>query len=242
MRSTLKVLGFVLAAGTLLYVLSRLALLPDTGTKQPPLSGGLPLVELPVARADNDLLAIILSGDGGWADLDRDFGQAFQARGVATVGFDCLKYFWKARQPPEVAADLERAIRRYLDAWSKRRLLLVGFSFGADWLPSLVNRLPADLQERVALVVLLAPEDTFNLEIKVGDWLSDSVRPGALEVLPEAARLRPPVLCVYGTDEADKSICPRLKAPNVRVLPRPGGHHFNQDYAPIEDAILYGLK
>jgi type IV secretory pathway VirJ component len=242
MRSTLKVLGLALAAVALLYGLSRLAMRPDTGARDAPLSERLPLVELPATGADNDLLAIILSGDGGWADLDRDFGQAFQARGVATVGFDCLKYFWKARQPAELAADLERAIRHYLSAWSKRRLLLVGFSFGADWLPFLVNRLPAELQARVDLVVLLAPEDTVNLEIKVGDWLSDSVRPGALDVLPEARLLRMPVLCVYGTDEADKSICPRLKAPNVRVLPRPGGHHFDHDYAPIEDAILNGVK
>ena len=78
---------------------------------------------------------------------------------MATVGFDCLKYFWKARHPAEVASDLESAIRHYLGAWSKRRVLLVGYSFGAGWLPFLVNRLPQDLQDRVGLVALL-PQET----------------------------------------------------------------------------------
>jgi len=238
MHSALKILGSVLASGVLLYGLGRVAidLVPKSSDAQP--LDRLPLVELPVPEADNDLLAFILSGDGGWTDLDRDFGQAFQTRGVATIGFDCLKYFWKARRPEEVTADLEVALRHYLSTWSRRRLLLVGYSFGADWLPFLVNRLPADLQVRVGLVALLAPGEYANLEIKMGDWLIDSVRPGALEVLPEAARLRPQVLCVYGTEEADSSLCPRLEAPNIRRLARPGGHHFNHNYAPIEDAIL----
>jgi type IV secretory pathway VirJ component len=241
MRLILKILGFALAAGLLLYGLTRVAMHPGPEPKDSA-PDGLPLVELPVTGTDSDLLAVILSGDGGWADLDRDFGHAFQQRGVATVGFDCLKYFWKPRQPAEVAADLQSALHHYLGAWSKRRLLLVGFSFGAGWLPFVVNRLPDDLRERVSLVVLLVPADDANLEIKVGDWLGDSVRPGALEVLPEAERLRPPVLCVYGLDEADKSICPRLEAPNIRVVGRPGGHHFNHDYAPIEDAILKAVN
>src|SRR5665647_2676321 len=71
----------------------------------------LPLTELPVSDAKNDILAIIFSGDGGWADLDKAFGVAFQKRGIATVGFDCLKYFWKTRQPTEVSQDVDAMVR-----------------------------------------------------------------------------------------------------------------------------------
>lgn len=61
-------------------------------------------------------------------------------------------------------------------------------------------------------------------------------------MLPEPTRLRPPVLCVYGTDEAGESICPRLRAPNVQLLRMPGGHHFNHDCVPIQEAILKAAK
>ena len=37
----------------------------------------------------------------------------------------------------------------------KQRVLLVGYSFGADVLPFVVNRLPPDLRDRVASVSLL---------------------------------------------------------------------------------------
>ena len=33
---------------------------------------GLPLIELPAAASNNDVLVVLLSGDGGWADWSRD--------------------------------------------------------------------------------------------------------------------------------------------------------------------------
>lgn len=203
-----------------------------------PAAGKLPVVELPVVHASNDVLAVILSGDGGWADLDRDFGYAFQQQGVATLGVDCLKYFWKRREPDEVSRALEATLRHYLEAWHKRRLLLVGYSFGAGWLPFLVNRLPPDLRARVTLVTLLAPLNFANVEIKMGDWLTDVRRAGALEVPGEAQRLRLPVLCVYGAEQAQESACPTLNGANMQLLRMPGGHHFDHEYAPIEHRIL----
>lgn len=197
-----------------------------------------PVVELRAADAHNDVLAIILSGDGGWADLDRDFGNAFQKKGISTIGFDCFKYFWQVRQPDEVSRDVNDVLRHYLSAWQKHKLLLVGYSFGASWLPFITNRLPPDLQDRVTLVVLLAPAKFANVEIKVNDWFTDVHRPGALDVIREAARIRLPVLCVYGTEQEDEALCPMLRGNNVRILRMPGGHHFNQDYATVEDAIL----
>lgn len=198
----------------------------------------LPLKELPTPGSENDVLAIILSGDGGWRDLDRDFGNVFQQHGIATVGFDCLKYFWKPHRLAKVASDLETILRYYLKTWRKKRIMLVGYSFGANWLPLLVNRLPAEQQNRISLVVLLAPGLYTNVEIKIGDWLSNRRRPGSLDITESAAALRTPILCVYGTDEEDTSLCPRLKGINRRIMPMPGGHHFNKNYAPIENTIL----
>ena len=40
----------------------------------------------------------------------------------------------------EAALDLERVLRRYLTLWKKSRIVLMGYSFGADALPAMVNR------------------------------------------------------------------------------------------------------
>ncbi|MEK6777928.1 MAG: AcvB/VirJ family lysyl-phosphatidylglycerol hydrolase [bacterium] len=245
-RWSLIVIQFSAYLGAVIWVhlmippdLQAVALPPDQNKAH---IGRLPLVELPAADTDNDILAIILSGDGGWADLDRDFGDAFQKMGISTIGFDCLKYFWKPRKPSEVSRDLGEVVRYYMKAWNKQDVLLVGYSFGAAWLPFLVNRLPSDIQAHVRLVALLAPGDYANVDIHVGDWIRDERRAGALNVAPEASIIRCPVLCVYGEEEESESICPGLKGAGVHILRMPSGHHFGGYYTTIENTILNFVK
>lgn len=206
----------------------------------PPNISNSPLIELPVEKSDSDMMAVILSGDGGWADLDKVFGEAFQERGMATVGFDCLKYFWEPRQPAEVTRDLDAIIRYYLQTWGKKRVLLVGYSFGACWLPFLVNRLPHDLLRQVPLVVLLAPGSFANIEVHIKDWMGDERREGALDVLPETLQIKKPVLCVAGVED-DSSICSLLSGNNAKKLITAGGHHFNHEYDKVINTIFSTL-
>ena len=49
----------------------------------------LPLIELP-AKPSGPLLAIVLSGDGGWRDLDKTISEKLQSTGVlSSVGTAC---------------------------------------------------------------------------------------------------------------------------------------------------------
>ena len=51
---------------------------------------------------------------------------------------------------------MERIARHYLTAWNKRRLLLIGYSFGADVLPAIYNRLDGVDQAAVDSLLLLS--------------------------------------------------------------------------------------
>jgi type IV secretory pathway VirJ component len=201
----------------------------------------LPLIELAPTGATSDALAVILSGDGGWASLDREVGGVLAALGMPVLGFDSLQYFWTRRTPDESAAALARVLR-YADAtWPGRKFALIGYSRGADVLPFLVSRLPDDLRARVALVALLGPALSVEFEFHVSDWLSNAPRADALPTAPEVAKLRGlRVLCVYGRDERD-SLCPTL-APELALRDeRPGDHHFGGDYAAIGARIAQEL-
>lgn len=54
----------------------------------------LPLIELP-AEHRGPFLAIVLSGDGGWRDVDKDVAEKLRSEGVSVVGWDSLRYFWR---------------------------------------------------------------------------------------------------------------------------------------------------
>jgi len=203
---------------------------------------GLPLVEVPaVAGASDKRLAVLVSGDGGWAALDRAVAAEFAGQGISTVGWDSLRYFWTARTPAQTGSDLERVLQHYLRTWDKEAALLIGYSFGADVLPFMVSRLSPDLRGRVRLVALLSPSPNASFEFHLTDWLGASVTAGTLLVAPEVQQLDwVKRLCLYGDegDEDKTSVCPQLANTGVIVLPLPGDHHFNNDYAGVAKRIL----
>jgi type IV secretory pathway VirJ component len=201
----------------------------------------LPLVEVPAAGPGSDILAIILSGDGGWTSLDKDVGRALAARGYPVVGLDSLQYFWKARTPDGAAKDLERILIHYLAAWKKSRAVLIGYSYGADVLPFLANRLPSKLFAKVPVTVLVGPSHSVAFEFHVAEWLGASSSK-ELPVLPEVRKLKGArILCLYGEGEKD-SLCRELEPGLAKGIPLAGSHHFGGNYGAVADAILKELE
>ena len=197
--------------------------------------GDLPLQEVHAAGGAAEF-ALLLTGDGGWAGLDQELAARLAANGVPTVALNSLKYFWSARTPEQTAGDVTRVLRHYLVAWHAQRVLLIGYSFGADVLPFVVNRLPPDVRAQVASVSLLGLDAHASFEIHLADWVSDTdagpaTRP-ELEALKEM-----PILCIYGEGEAD-SICPQLTAGHITREQVGKGHHFSGEYALLADRIL----
>jgi type IV secretory pathway VirJ component len=214
--------------------------------------GDLPVVEVPAqlvpsqsvpsqsAAAPSDVFAILMSGDGGWAGLDQDIAAALSARGIPVVGLDSLRYYWTARTPEGVAADTDRMIRYYRSHFGKKRVLLIGYSQGADVLPFAVNRLPQATKADVALTAILGMSEHALFEFHVSGWISDDASGPA--TLPEVNRLTGmPVLCIYGEDEHD-SLCPKLDPLKFKVVKVKGGHHFDGNYAGLANEILSAAK
>jgi type IV secretory pathway VirJ component len=194
----------------------------------------LPIVEVP-ATGSGRLFAVLLSGDGGWAGIDKSLGAAFAAQGIPVAGFDSLRYFWSARTPEGLAADLDRVIRYYAGRWGRDEVLLVGYSQGADVLPFALNRLPPATRASVRLSALLGPGQKASFEFHVANWLGPS---GDLPIAPEARKLSADdTLCLYGLDEKD-SLCPELAPAHARAVPLTGGHHFGGDYDALAARIL----
>lgn len=197
----------------------------------------LPLVEVPAAGPESDTLAVILSGDGGWTSIDKDVGKALSLRGYPVVGLNTLQYFWKPRTPEGAAQDLERILVHYLAAWKKRKAILLGYSYGADVLPFMANRLPPELAAKVPLTVLIGLSRTVAFEFHVAGWFG-AASSKDLPVLPEVVKLKGArILCLYGEGEKD-SLCRELDPGLAKVMALPGAHHFGGDYNAVADATL----
>jgi len=200
----------------------------------------LPLVEVPATRGVSDTFVIFVSGDGGWAKIDKALAAVLAQNGMPTVGINSLQYFWKKRTPEEASRDLRTVIETYSAKWAKRRVVLAGYSRGADVLPAMAARLPSELQSRVRLVALLAPSPNAQFEFHMLDWVRDTDQ--GSPVRPELERMASrPVLCIWGTDDKD-SLCSGLHLPNVKVVALAGAHHFDGNYEQLARLILDQLR
>ena len=190
-------------------------------------------IEIPSAKS-GDALAVLYSGDGGWGPLDQGVARQLADNGVPTLGVDSLRYFLTSRSPQEAADDLAVSLRRYAALWNRRDIVLVGYSFGADALPAIIPRLPADLRDHVKSVVLIGTGPTGDLTFRPSSWF-DHFGPDAYPVVPAIAALKGMKMsCVYG-DQERHDVCATLPIAQIRL---PGGHHFNHDYAGLGQAVL----
>jgi type IV secretory pathway VirJ component len=201
----------------------------------------LPVIEVqPTGTGVDDTFAVLFSGDGGWAGIDRDVASALASRGVPVAGWDSLRYFWTARTPSGVAEDLDRILRYYAQHWHKNKALVIGYSQGADVLPFAVNRLPPRSRALVKRTALISIGETAAFEFHVSNWFGSGS--GELPIAPEMAKMSAAdTLCLYGEGD-DESICPKVAPGHATVIQLPGGHHFggSRSYEHLADVILAG--
>ncbi len=198
----------------------------------------LPLVE---ARAPEPgrTFAFIFTGDGNWAMLVRELARELAAEGVSSVGLKARTYLLRRRRPADVARHVERVLRHYLAAWEQESVVLVGLSRGADLLPFVVRRLPADLRARVRLLALFSAGTTTNFRFHWGDLLGFHPRPGDVPVLPELEVLRGtlPILCVNGKQDPT-ALGPTLPPGLADYVELDAGHNLGRDHHRAAELIL----
>jgi type IV secretory pathway VirJ component len=217
---------------------SSIAALEPPHLQAPPQSlADLPIIEVPpTGTGVDDTFAVLFSGDGGWAGIDREVANVLASRGIPVAGWDSLRYFWTPRTPSGVSVDLDRILRYYAEHWQKKKALVIGYSQGADVLPFAVNRLPAQSRILVERTVLMSIGQTAAFEFHVTNWFGSGNH--ELPIGVEMAKMSAAnTLCLYGEGD-DDSICPKVAPAHATVIELAGGHHFGGSYEHLADVIL----
>lgn len=198
----------------------------------------LPIVELRAAHSTNNTVAVILSGDGGWADIDQKVGQRLQARGIDVVGLDMRDYLRSGRRTPaSVGFDVSRIARRYMALWQKRNVAIVGYSRGSDLAPFAATNLAPDIRPHLTLIAMLTLLERASFVYHFSDlWRTTSGR-GDIPILPQLEALKGvPMVCIYGKDEPE-SLCRAAPPGLMAVITRNGKHHFDGNFNALGDIV-----
>jgi type IV secretory pathway VirJ component len=196
-----------------------------------------PRIEIPTAAAGGDTFVVLYSGDSGWAGTARGFSADLADAGEPVVGVDSLGYFFLThRSPQDAAADLAAIIEHYAAIWNRPKVILVGYSFGADCLPLIVEQLPAEERARVRLMALISPTDRADM-LFTGLSLIDLTLPGAQPLEPALLTLGSiPAICIRAEHDR-RAACDRFP-PTVARFHLPGWHRYHGQYQAVAKIIL----
>lgn len=203
-------------------------------------------VYAPASPSERPLI-LLLSGEGGWRAFDDKLARWMAEAGYRVGGFDAMKYFWKAQDD---RAALAVDVRRLVDAFAKdagrppgSKVVLVGFSFGADLAPWIAGA--GGWDGRIAGLVMLGPDATGSLEFRLSEMLGFEQHDHVFDVghaLGSCASI-PKVFVHGGADRGSSAPALHAAAPDPKRLLTVDGadHHFSGKDAALREALLTAL-
>ena len=198
----------------------------------------LPLIWVAPQGASAHVTAVLLSGDGGWAKLVKEVAAGLSGQGIGVVGFNSRAWLSTPRTPEATAAAAVRAIDEAQHRWPADRLVLVGYSRGADMAPFVAARLPQRLAAQLAGIAMFGLAPMASFEFHLIDLVKDTRRSSDLAIQPELEKLRGTrMVCVYGTDE-ETSGCRDDTTGLMTKDGRAGGHHFDGNSSALVAHVL----
>jgi type IV secretory pathway VirJ component len=195
----------------------------------------LPLIFYPASNNESRSLVIFLSGDGGWLEFEDKLSLKFAEEGNQTIGFNSRSYFWDRKTPGKTATDLTRLIGKYARIYHAKTIILCGYSFGADVVPFIFNRMPPRLRSKIQALVMMSPFSTTDFKVHTSDLLNIAADNRPFKVIEEVNKVNIPIFCFYGAEEDLKSLA-ELDKKNFTLKLVPGSHQY------IDSAYIDILK
>jgi type IV secretory pathway VirJ component len=202
----------------------------------------MPLIERPATSDTNNTLVVLLTGDGGWAGADEKVATGLRARGAAVIGVNMRSYLGRRRTPDETASDIACVTHTFLERWHRARIMLLGYSRGADIAPFVASRWPTELRDRLNMVALVSLSQRANFQFHLIDLVKDVKRDDDVPVAPELDKLRGlRVICIYGSGESDSG-CSDADPAVVTKYERGGGHRLTGGFDVMAEILEQGLR
>ncbi len=202
--------------------------------------GDLSIMAYASADASKPII-IYYTGDGGFNSFSTVFAKQLNDKGYPVVSFNCLKNFWKPKTPDQAALEATGLISYYESLWQRKKIILIGYSFGADILPFIFTRLPKNQTDDAEQVILLSPSNHTDFEVHITEMLGKNKK-GTNNVPAEINKIiQKPILIITGEAETDSLNHAALKIDNYKKITIPGGHHYDKDPSVAVDSILNNL-
>jgi len=183
--------------------------------------------------ADSNHFIFYLTGDGGYTRTTKTLCTQIQAHNYNVISMD-TRYFWGGKTLIQAVNSFENVVKQIDKEKKIERITVIGYSFGADITPFIINNMSDNLRNRITDVVLLSPSKRTDLKIS---WLTLLFPKlvGKLNVVSEINKIELPVKVILN----DLDSLTDLKFnEDITVKRLPGNHHFDYKYDLLVKTIL----
>jgi type IV secretory pathway VirJ component len=200
-----------------------------------------PVHVYPAVPPAADIAVVNVSGDMGLRFLlGASTSRGLTEHHIPVVGIATPVAFRFRRTRAQVDSFMADVVRTALARTGRRRIVVMGQSYGADIVQTGLAHLPADLRPQVAGIVLVLPGDSVFFRADPTGWAyhgtPDSIATTTANTLTWA-----PLTCIYGVEE-DDSLCPLLRVPGAHVVGMPGGHNIRHDETGLLNHVLAAIR
>lgn len=171
----------------------------------------------------SDYFVILIPGDGGWTGFIEKWAKDFQQKGVAVIGFNTIPYFVKEKKPEVFAKDIRRIIVNFSHVFKKNKVMLGGYSYGAEVIPFAYNCMDSTFQNRIEKMLLVGPSNSASFKVSLNYiYKGLPMKP----VLPEILKIDNNKVMIF-CDDQKESICKIMPPDNkVPLIWLNAGHLF----------------
>ncbi len=180
---------------------------------------------------------LMISGDGGWTNFDQLLAESFGNKGIRVVGLDARKYFWRPKTPENTTTDIANILDHYQKLWHTKAFILVGYSFGADVVPFVANRLNPRLKKSLQAVFALSPDLYTDFEVRILTLLHLK-KSKKYDVTFELKQIKPIRPIVFFGSKENPKLPEHFKAQGIETIILTGNHHFDYNYEAISTSLF----
>ena len=192
-------------------------------------------------------LVLLISGEGGWRSFDLLLAQILTEAGYWVGGVDVTKYF---REPQDNRRALAADMRAHAEVLARaaarpagERVLLAGFSFGADLAPWIAG--DESWRGLARGLLMIGPDEIGSLEYRLSEILGFQAKDHIFSVTEalDSAKGVPTLFIHGGKDSSSASVLlhGRAAAPKKLIVIPDADHHFSGRTDDLRAALAEGL-
>ena len=196
-------------------------------------SKNLPVIESR-SNGTNDYYVILLTGNGGFRNLVQSVTHYLNFKKVSVLAINTKKYLWSEKKPAQIGRDLETLIDRYYSKWGQKKVVIMGYSMGAEVLPFAINCMEDKYSHEILDLILIGPWQKATFKVALRDYYFE-VNKGT-DIYTELLKMRTKKVYII-CDDNEYSICHKDLEGVIDHDFLKGGHHFGGDYNTLSKLI-----